>query len=373
MYTDFYKLTGRPFQLTPDPRFYFDTRTHRKAMAYLTYGINQGEGFIIITGDIGSGKTTLVGHLFDAVDKSKFVLAKVVTTQLDAESTLKMVAAAFGIPIDVGDKAVLLRKIEQFLRQHHRDGRRVLLIVDEAQNLPVSALEELRMLSNFQESNTALLQIFLLGQPEFRDKLAMSSELEQLRQRVIATHHLEPMQEEELPNYVFHRLRLCGWKDNPEFTEDAFKLMFDFTEGVPRRLNNLCARVLLFGSLEERTVIDGSVVQEVINDLRKDATPTTGPKAVVNTNFPISGVGPLTANMPPKIQAELAAMQTGLATAGTDPELLKRLDALERYVRAHDRSIRQVIQILASWAEAAEDDAAGKPGPKAQQAVKNAK
>ncbi|MFN3287073.1 MAG: AAA family ATPase, partial [Sphingomonadaceae bacterium] len=143
MYTDYYKLTGRPFQLTPDPRFYFDTATHRKAMAYLTYGLQQGEGFIIITGEIGSGKTTLVGHLMESIDPAKLVAAKIVTTQLDADSTLRMVATAFGMAVEGLDKSQILTRIEHFLRSHHRDGRRVLLIVDEVQNLPVAALEEL--------------------------------------------------------------------------------------------------------------------------------------------------------------------------------------------------------------------------------------
>jgi putative secretion ATPase (PEP-CTERM system associated) len=356
MYTEFYKLSGQPFQLTPDPRFYFDTRTHKKAMAYLTYGLNQGEGFIIITGDIGAGKTTLVGHLFDAVDKSRFVLAKVVSTQLDADNTLKMVAHAFGIATDTLDKAGILRRIEDFLRMQHRDGRRVLLIVDEVQNLPVSALEELRMLSNFQEGNRALLQIFLLGQPEFRDKLAMSPELEQLRQRVIATHHLEPMQEEELPGYVYHRLAMVGWNNDPLFTEGAFRLMYDYSGGVPRRLNNLSSRVLLFGALEEKHEIDEAIVQEVINDLKKDNTPTTGPKHISQLDAPLSGIGPVRSNLPPKIRADLAAASAeGFAGSLTEAELLRRIDVLERYVRAHDRTIKQMLQILSDWAETATD------------------
>ncbi|MDO9487135.1 MAG: AAA family ATPase, partial [Sphingomonadaceae bacterium] len=135
MYTDFYQLSGRPFQLTPDPRFYFDTETHRKAMAYLTYGLSQGEGFIVITGDVGAGKTTLVGHLMETIDRSKLVAAKIVTTQLDADSMLTMVAMAFGVASDNADKATILSRLENYLHTQHRDGRRVLLIVDEAQNL----------------------------------------------------------------------------------------------------------------------------------------------------------------------------------------------------------------------------------------------
>jgi putative secretion ATPase (PEP-CTERM system associated) len=355
MFEDFYQLTAKPFQLTPDSRFYFDTRTHKKAMAYLVYGLSQGEGFIIITGDVGAGKTTLIGHLFDTLDKGRYVFAKVVTTQLDADSTLRMVASAFGLPSEGHDKATLLRRIEDFLRVQHRERKRCLLIVDEAQNLPISALEELRMLSNFQDGNTALLQVFLTGQPEFRDKLALSPELEQLRQRVIATHHLEPMQREEVWPYIQHRLKLCGWVGNPAFTEAAINTIYEFTQGVPRRLNNLVSRVLLFGALEEKLEIDVDTVDEVISDLRKDATPTTGPKPLLMSDFPGSGLGPVAggfkSNVPPKVRADLMAAASAAHGGPVDADLVRRIETLERYVRAHDQTIRQTLQILSDWAE----------------------
>ena len=363
MYTEFYQLSGRPFQLTPDPHFYFDTATHRKAMAYLTYGLSQGEGFIIITGDIGAGKTTLVGHLMETIDRSRLVAAKIVTTQLDADSMLKMVATAFGIAVEGTDKSGILNRIEQFLRSHHREGRRVLLIVDEAQNLPIAALEELRMLSNFQEGTQALLQIFLLGQPEFRDQLASSIELEQLRQRVIATHHLEPMAREELPDYVAHRLTLCGWAGRPTFTQAAFDAMYDYSGGVPRRLNNLASRVLLFGALEERNDIDESVVNEVIDDLRRDNTPTTGPRRMLD-EVNLSGVGPFQGNVPPKMQSSVG-----------DLDIYRRLDRLEAQMRSHDHALRQILQLLSDWAgdegedeDEHEEEAVAPPAPATAQA-----
>ncbi len=333
MYTEFYKLNARPFQLTPDPRFYFDSATHRKAMAYLTFGLQQGEGFIIITGDIGAGKTTLVGHMMETIDKTKLVAAKIVTTQLDADATLKMVAAAFGLAVDGLDKAQVLTRIEHFLRAHYRDGRRVLLIVDEAQNLPMAALEELRMLSNFQQGERALLQIFLLGQPEFRDHLAASPDLEQLRQRVIATHHLEPMAREELPGYIEHRLKMVGWRGNPSFTAGAFEAMFDYAEGVPRRVNTLASRVLLFGALEERREIDEALVNEVIEDLRRDTAHGGGPEA-------LGGVAPMGhGNVPPKM----------VSVGQQDGEMLRRLEAIESYVRTHDRTLRDLLKTMAGW------------------------
>lgn len=358
MYEDYYNLTGRPFQLTPDPRFYYDTRTHRKAMAYLSYGLNQGEGFIIITGDIGAGKTTLVGHLFESLDASQFVFAKVVTTQLDADDTLRMVAQAFGIQAGDLDKASLITQMQRFLEAQYAAGRRVLLIVDEAQNLPTSALEELRMLSNFQDGERALLQTFLLGQPEFRDKLALSPELEQLRQRVIATHHLEPMALEEVGEYITHRMTLVGWDGTPSFTDDAYEAIYEFTGGVPRRLNNLCSRLLLFGALEEKSEFTADLVGAVVADLKSDNTPTTGPKHDMAYSGEMSGRGPFKANVPPKIASDLHSRthavpyaQAAYASDADQEEILRRLGVLERYVKAHDKTIKQMLELLSLWIE----------------------
>jgi len=197
MYDQFYQFKGRPFQLTPDPHFYFESATHRKALSYLGYGMAQGEGFIVITGEIGSGKTTLVGHVMSTIDPARLTAAKIVSSQVESDDLLRLVAQNFGIIEPSMSKAQLLQRIEAFLHAQARKGLRTLLIVDEAQALAMSAVEELRMLSNFQLGGQALLQIFLLGQPEFRD-LMNSPQLEQLRQRVIATHHLEPMMASEV-------------------------------------------------------------------------------------------------------------------------------------------------------------------------------
>ena len=273
MYTAFYKLAGRPFQLSPDPRFFFGSRGHKKAMAYLTYGLNQGEGFIVVTGDIGVGNTTLVEHLFSDLDSSKYVAAKVVTTQLQPDDTLRMVAAAFDIPHEAADKATLLKRIESFFVESEKQDRRVLLVIDEAQNLPPGSLEELRMLSNFQLGEKALLQCFLLGQPQFRHTVSGQG-LEQLRQRVSASYHLEPMGAEETRAYIEHRLKTVGWQHDPVFTDAAFRAIFEQSRGVPRRINTLCSRLLLFGFLEELHEIDAPVVQEVVTDLMHEGMDT---------------------------------------------------------------------------------------------------
>ncbi|MEO7467570.1 MAG: XrtA/PEP-CTERM system-associated ATPase, partial [Sphingobium limneticum] len=244
MFDQYYGLQGRPFQLTPDPHYYFESATHRKALSYLGYGLAQGEGFIVITGDIGAGKTTLVGHLMQTIDPSRLSAVKIVSTQVEGDDMLRLAAQHFGLSVDGQPKAAILHQVEGYLYAQARAGRRTLLIVDEAQNLPVSAIEELRMLSNFQLGGQSLLQIFLLGQPEFRD-LIKSPELEQLRQRVIATHHLEPMMANEIEPYILHRLAIAGWSGNPAFTPGAFAALYAATGGVPRRLNALASRVLL--------------------------------------------------------------------------------------------------------------------------------
>lgn len=280
MYDEHYGLTGRPFQLTPDPRFWFDTATHRKAMAYLGYGLSQGEGFIVITGDPGTGKTTLVGHLMATVDPERLHVVQLVTTQIEASDLLRMVARGMGVDAVGLTKAELLSAIERGLHRMARDGKRTLLIVDEAQSLPVESLEELRMLSNFQAGGYPLLQIFLLGQPEFRLLLQASDGLEQLRQRVIAMHHLEPMGVEELEAYLIHRLSVVGWRGNPRFSPEAVAAIHRWSGGIPRRVNQLASRVMLFGAMEQVAAFAGDDVEAVIADIDGDMKSALAPAAV---------------------------------------------------------------------------------------------
>jgi putative secretion ATPase (PEP-CTERM system associated) len=325
MYSDFYGLNARPFQLTPDPRFYFDSATHKKAMAYLGYGLAQGEGFIVITGEIGSGKTTLVGHLMETIDASRLTAIKIVSTQVEGDDLLRMTAQAMGLSSEGLEKAQLLERIEQFLLAQAQEGRRTLLIVDEGQNLPVSALEELRMLSNFQASGQALLQIFLLGQPEFRARLNGSDRLEQLNQRVIATHHLEPMDADEIEPYLIHRLTLAGWSGNPQFTPEAYAAMYRHSDGVPRRLNALANRVMLFGAVEQLSVIDGADVAAVIDDIDDDA-----PAANVRSE---------------------ATQAIAHAQAVVDESLAARIALLESRLEEQETALRRVLTLLIDWSE----------------------
>jgi putative secretion ATPase (PEP-CTERM system associated) len=269
MYESFYGLTGKPFQLNPDPSFFFGSKGHSSAYSYLKYGVFQSEGFIVVTGEIGAGKTTLVRTLLEELDPRKVVAVQLVSTQLEADDLLRSVATAFGLPVRGTDKAQLLATIEAFLTSLVTEHKRALLVVDEAQNLSPRAMEELRMLSNFQLGDRALLQSFLVGQPELRELLRGPS-MQQLRQRVIASYHLGPMDEDETRGYIEHRLHRVGWKDDPSFDPAVFPSIYRATGGIPRKINLLCNRLLLASYLAEKHAIDQADVDAVIGEIRAE-------------------------------------------------------------------------------------------------------
>lgn len=333
MYESFYGFSAKPFQLKPDPNFFFGSKGHKRAMAYLEYGLSQGEGFIVITGDVGAGKTTLVRNLFRKLEAKNILAAQLVSTHLGSDDTLRMAAAAFGLPFKDASKADLLTGIEEFLRLCDRQGKRALLVVDEAQNLTPSAVEELRMLSNFQTVDKSLLQTFLLGQPEFR-KTLNGSEMEQLRQRVIATYHLGPMDASETRLYIEHRLNTVGWRGDPTFGEDAFAAVYTHTGGIPRKINTLCDRLLLMGCLEELHAFGNSEVSEVISDIQQEfdlpasetdaqVTPVTVPdKAETRTS--LESMDERIAKMENSVISVLDLLKQVLSLPRVNKELSKR-------------------------------------------------
>lgn len=269
MYESFYGLTGKPFQLNPDPSFYFDSKQHRRAKAYLDYGVQRNEGFIVITGEIGAGKTTVLAGLLNTLDKKDVVVGHLVTTQLDAEDTLRMVGAAFGFRVTGNSKAEVLITLEAFLLNQVSKGKRCLLIVDEAQNLSARAVEELRMLSNFQLGTQSLLQSFLVGQPEFR-QILQRPEMEQFRQRIAATCHIGPLDLDDTRRYIEHRLKRAGATDKPSIEKEAFEAIHVASHGIPRRINSICDRLLLLGYLTNKTRLGIEDVNEVVNEFANE-------------------------------------------------------------------------------------------------------
>lgn len=270
MYTEFYQLDGRPFQLSPNHHFFYDSRAHRHAVSYLTYGLHQAEGFIVITGDVGAGKTTLIGYLQDRLSSDRFVVARFTAASLSGEDILKLAARALDLQPARASKASLAGLIEAHLRQHQQQRQRVLLIVDEAQNLTPAALEELRLLSNLESGGKALVQLLLVGQPQFKEMLANAPSLEQLRQRVVASCHLGPLDADEIQAYVEHRLRKVGWQGDPGFEPEAYLSIFAFSHGLPRRINLLCSRLLVFGAIERRHNLGRADVLEVAREIEQE-------------------------------------------------------------------------------------------------------
>ena len=358
MYESFYGLTGKPFQLNPDPAFFFGSRGHKRAFAYLQYGLHQSEGFIVITGEIGAGKTTIVRNLFEHLDRDRLVAAQLVSTQLDADDMLRAVAVSFGLPIKALDKASLLASLEAFLCQVAVDGKRALLVVDEAQNLTPRAIEELRMLSNFQLGDRALLQSFLVGQPELRGMM-QGPQMQQLRQRVIASYHLGPMDRTETQAYVEHRLAHVGWKGDPRFESAALELIHVACGGIPRRINMLCNRLFLAGFLGEKHAFEASDVQAIAREIRDEL----GPDGTLAT-VPAPDDAPATSvtGDPRSRMATGNAAHDPAAAPGTAPDLQATIAYLRDIEARLDRLEKSVGRVIGLLQRLLHPERVGKPG-----------
>jgi general secretion pathway protein A len=318
VFDKFYNLSGLPFLLTPDTRFFFGSSGHSRAIAHLVYGLSQQEGFIVITGEVGAGKTTLTEQLWSQLDRNTYVIARVVTTQVSGDDLLRLAMANFGLGDTPGtEKSTLLRRFEHMVRDQRKQGRRCLLLIDEVQNLSLAAMEELRMLSNITVDGHASVQTILLGQPQFRPILA-SKDWEQFRQRVLASYHLGPLTEAETRGYIEHRLRTVDWRDDPVWEDPAFTAIHRHTDGIPRRINTLCSRVLLFGALEEAHAITGGMVDSTAEELKRD------------------------------LGADLVPVPVSLARRVADDwdHLMRRIELLERRAHRQEEVFRRVLDLL---------------------------
>jgi len=319
MFTEYFGLTSSPFRLTPDARFFFGSTPHRKALAHITYGLSQGDGFVVITGEVGAGKTTLVEHLWSQLNPSEYLAAKISTTQLSPTGFLRVIVSAFGLATPRRDKESMLNALAQFFRANHAAGKRTLLVIDEAQNLPFATLEELRMLNNLAVGHRAPLETFLLGQPQLRTILA-SPNAEQLQQRVFTCYHLGALDPAEVKAYVEHRLHIASWSGDPSFTDDSFAVIFRHTDGIPRKINLLCSRLLLWAFLEERHEITAADTEAVAAEWSNELRP------IAVAQFPRA-----------RPQADLTASE--------------RIESLERQVARHDAMLKMSLDAMSRLAE----------------------
>jgi len=264
MYNQFYGFKESPFNLTPNSRFFFPSHKHTEALDSLVYAIDQRKGFIVITGEIGSGKTTVCRTLLSRLDRHTQV-ALITNTHLNSKDLLMMVLEDLEIEHSNGSKAKLLSQLNSYLIDQIQQDNNVVLIIDEAQNLKPSVLEEIRMLSNLETETEKLIQIILLGQPELKQKLALHG-LEQLRQRIAVYFHLSPLTESETSEYVQHRLKVASDTDHQYITPEALQLVYHFSKGVPRLINQICDNAFLTGYVSEKSIIDEQILKEVIGE-----------------------------------------------------------------------------------------------------------
>lgn len=269
MYLHFFSLKMKPFDLQPNPDFLFLSKSHKKAMTYLDYSVKNRSGFILLSGEIGSGKTTVIRDLFNKY-RHNMVFSKISNTAVDFQQLLVMINEDFGLKVVTTEKLALLRQLNDFLVKQYAQGKQTLLIIDEVQNLSPATLEELRLLSNLETDNAKLLHIVMVGQPEIQQKLALP-ELLQLRQRISCFCHLLPLEKDEISPYILHRLECAGNRHAVDFSAEALELIWKHSRGIPRLINILCDFLLLLAFAEEKRTISEDLVTTVLNDLNFEA------------------------------------------------------------------------------------------------------
>ena len=271
MYLEFYGLCETPFSPTPDPKFLFQSPRHREALAQLIYGVRERKGFIVLTGEIGTGKTTLLRTLLERLD-DEHPVAYVHNSSLPWEGMLEYILHDWGVKTIGTSQAQRLVDLNEYLIEQHRLGRSPVLVIDEAQNLSIESLEAVRLLSNFETTHAKLLQILLVGQPELRDKLN-AFELRQLKQRIALRCHISALGPEEARQYIRHRLRVAGATDAGIFTDGAVQRITEYSRGIPRVINTLCDHCLISGYADSKRRIDVRMVEDAIEYLEDGEQP----------------------------------------------------------------------------------------------------
>lgn len=325
MYREFFGLHTKPFELVPDPRFLFSSRSHRQALSYLEYGLQERAGFILLTGEVGSGKTTLIRNLIGQLDDNT-CRSLVFNTRVSPEQLLSLINDDFGLDTTGKDKVALLRDLNDFLIAQHAARRRPIVIVDEAQNLNPDVLEEIRLLSNLETNQAKLLQIILIGQPELRVIINQPG-LRQLRQRISITCHIDPLTREETESYVLHRLELAGNREAVRFHDGTFDFIYGFSKGLPRMINIFCDFLLLAAFVEDTAELTMELVEEVAGDF------SAGTELPAVEKLPVAMDAELIADLPARIAGLEAVMRRLESAQAGQVTMLERLAMYENILK----------------------------------------
>jgi len=334
MYEEYFGFKEKPFNIAPDPDFLYLSRKHQNAVTSLNFGLMDDAGLTLFTGDIGTGKTTLIHHILRKIGDD-FTTAVVFNTNVDADQLLGIILQEFGLNTESNSKAVTIKALTGFLIDLRSRNKRALLIIDEAQSLPLEALEEIRLLSNLQDGSTMLLQIMLVGQPELKDKLKSPS-MASLTQRIAVNYHLKPFEREETAQYIAHRLKAAGGRTDL-FTDAAIDRVHRMTRGIPRSINILCHAALVYGFADDLSAIDVPVLEEIMSDTQDSGFGSE--RWFRDDSEKVGGVGEgkSTSSPPEPEKPFLQEIQTQLEI---------RIEALEVRLDNYTKELREALTVL---------------------------